>query len=609
MKKRSVKNMKNQSITQGLWIYILALVLILIGGLVPPSAWAQGSGWDQWDGRDPRRNSSLPGEALLTPEEKRIKIKAFPFLKEAIRFRLNQSFFNIGTEAFEEILKSMGVLDPKSKTLKFMVANVDPRNQKPVKDTSWIQYKYLKSKVQLRRSGLSISLDTQVVDAIIQKPKWNATAWGGGIASKCLIRMRGKLQLVVDAHIDENKEVVVSIPKMNNQSFQMAARGCDSGVGETLTSWAVNQFGPGQLQSGLQEVFNQILNSEEGTASFGVADLGKEINEKGIFVNAPSIFKASQQVKNNFRVELGVAGTLSNANGSMNLRIQNPKNEYLNDMGFEWVLSSGFKSLTKNILGIAPDTTKKSYQSGFLGWGVAPFQKSGEKVNFDAAVSVSEAYVGALFSALFNSGFFNWQVANEAATREYKISPLELKALFEEKLSNGQILNEENHEKSRLEMQMLAPPSLGLQTDQTIVATVPRFRLAYLARIKGVPQDEVLLDFESKFRLKAKLVFTEDAKFKIDFSENPVVDFQLLNRQKVAAAVTDAQLFDALNKEVMRVLSSVEVDIPLLKGRKLEITYLGIDGSEKSGKSLSVYLKVSSLKDIGEGGVATKPLD
>lgn len=586
------------------WVTRIALVIPLLAMLMGSPAFADNAPtWEGWKGGDWRADENHTDERPLTDAQKQAKVNRFPFVKDAIRFRLNQSFFDLGTEAFEEIMRTMGILDPKTRTLSFSITNIDPKTQKPVKDFSWIQYKYLKSKVRLRNAGFSILLDTQVLDAIIYKESWNSKAWGGKVLKKCKIRMRGKLQLQIDSQIQDGRDISVTVSKMVNDNFHMASRGCDSGMGESLTEWGVSQFGPGKLQSGLQDVFKELLNAKDLTASFATADFGKEMEEKGIYVNRPSL--SSEKLKTNkqrFKVEMGIGGALSNSNGRVSLRINNPHSQHLNAMGLEWTLSSGFEALTKNIHGYTAPKTKKSSASSFSGWGVAPFKKSGERVSFDAAVAISEEYMGSLFNSLFDSGFFNWQVSNQAEGREYKINPIELNHLFAATLPNGQQLSVDNHEESRLEMRVIQPPLLGLEDDQTVVLTIPRFRLSFHAQIAGLNEEHSLLDFESQFRLKAKIVFTDDAQFKVEFDENPIADFKVLDRKQVAESVQDEHLYNTLNHEVSRILSGIAIDIPLLKGRKLDLQHLGIDGNAKQGKFLSVYLKVSNHAGAGQGG-------
>lgn len=591
MKKGSVNG---RNIGRGILVYLIALALLCLGMLSGPSANAQA--WDSWNGRDPRAKGGLVNDDTLSPEEKREKIRKFSFVRDAIRFRLNQSFFDMGTDSFEEILRSVGLLDIQTRTLRWAVPNVDPRTQKAIKDTSWLNYKYFRSNIKLRNGGILIKLDTEIVDGIIYKKSWNTNSWGGEVSEKCLIRMRGKIQMFIDAKVEDNRRVTISIPQMSNAGFQMQSRGCDQGMGQMFTEWAVGQFGPGRLQEGLQTAFDELFNAEEGAGSFAMADLAKELNAKGIFVNAKALTKLNDEgAKSNFKTELGFLGHFSNSNGNLNLKIHNPKNDYVDAMGFEWAIDSGFEARSKNVLGLTPVAPLKAAKIPFHGWGVAPMQKTGEAVDFDAAASISEAYVGSLFNALFNSGFFNWQVQDRAEKRAYSINPLNLKPLFAEKLPNGDTLTEANYQDARLEMNMLAPPTLGLQNDQTVVLTIPRFHLAYNANVKGIQDEVKLLSFESKFRLKAKLNFTADAKFRFDFSEQPVVDFAVLERDHVAPHVTDDQLYAALNAEVARILANVEVELPLLKGRALDVTYLGIDGSPEAGKYLSVYLKVSKI--------------
>lgn len=563
--------------------------------------------WDRWNGVDWRSVEHMSNERPLTDSEKQAKIKRFPFVKDAIRLRLNQSFFDLGTEALEEILKTAGILEPETRTLAFSGTNIDLKSQKPMKNFSWLQYKYLKSKIRLRNNAFSVFLDTQIVDAIIYKDSWNITDWNGRVVQKCRIRMQGKLQMQVDSTIENGRDVRVVVSRMTTQGFRMAGRGCNNGIGQSLTEWGISSFGPGQLQSNLQEVFSKLLNSDEVTASFAIADFGKAMEEKGIYVNRPSL--SSEKLKTNrsrFKVEVGIAGAFSNSKGRVSLRVGNPYSKFVNSTGLEWTLSSGFQALSKNIHGLKAPATKKHYGNQFSGWGVAPFNKTGQRISFDAAVAVSEEYMGSLFNSLFDSGFFNWQVSNEAEGREYSIDPMSLRHLFELKLPNGQQLSTQNHNESRLEMAMLQTPGLGLQDDHTIVLTVPRFRLAYHAQIAGLDKEHSLLDFEAQFRLKARLVFTEDAQFKVDFDDHPIHDFKVLDRSRVAERVKDEHLFETLNAEVSRILSDVAVDIPLLKGRKLDLQYIGIDGNAQQGKFLSVYLKVSHLP--GQGGGASSPM-
>lgn len=591
LQKRSVNG---RNIGQGIMVYLIALALLCLGMFSGPAANAQS--WDDWNGRDPRAKGAVVNDDSLSPEEKREKIRKFSFVRDAIRFRLNQSFFDLGTDSFEDILRSVGLVDVATKTLRWSVSNVDPRTQKPIKDMSWLNYKYFRSNIKLRNGGLLIKLDTEIVDGIIYKKSWNTNTWGGSVSEKCLIRMRGRIQMFIDARVEDNRRVSITIPQMNNAGFQMKSHGCDGGMGQMFTEWAVGQFGPGKLQEGLQTAFDELFNAEEGAGSFATADLARELNEKGIFVNAKALKKLYDDgAKSNFKTELGILGHFSNSNGNLNLKIHNPKNDYVNAMGFEWAIDSGFEARSKNVLGLTPIPAVKAVKPPFHGWGVAPMQKTGAAVEFDAAASISEAYVGSLFNALFNSGFFNWQVQDKAEKRSYSISPLNLKALFAEKLPNGDALTEANYQDARLEMNVLSPPTLGLQNDQTVVLTIPRFFLSYNVNVKGITDEVKLLSFESKFRLKAKLQFTADAKFRFDFSEQPVVDFAVLERDGVAPNVTDEQLYAALNAEVARILANVEVELPLLKGRALDVTYLGIDGTPESGKYLSVYLKVSKI--------------
>jgi hypothetical protein len=151
---------------------------------------------------------------------------------------------------------------------------------------------------------------------------------------------------------------------------------------------------------------------------------------------------------------------------------------------------------------------------------------------------------------------------------------------------------------------VLQPPLLGLEDDQTVVLTIPRFRLSYHAHVAGLKDEHGLLDFESQFRLRAKIVFTDDAQFKVEFDEKPITDFKVLERTRVGESVQDEHLYNTLNTEVSRVLSGVAIDIPLLRGRKLDLQHLGIDGNEKHGKFLSVYLKVSNHASGGHLGNA-----
>jgi hypothetical protein len=351
---------------------------------------------------------------------------------------------------------------------------------------------------------------------------------------------------------------------------------------------------PNKIKSAVEKGFNKVANDEElkFVAASGIED---GLKKAKVFMNAPS--KGPLNPKKNtskFEVNFGILGYLSNAKErGERISIENPRRKHLNQMGLEWSFDAGIAAESKNIYNPTFKARISQARAPFPDWGLAPFKRSGKAVDFDAALMIRTGFLKSMFETLYQAGFFNLQVQDSLIDKALvEIDPNRWATALRVVLPDGTPLTKENYADSRLDLRIVAPPTLSVRNEKEFQLLIPEFFLALYAKAKGSQKEFEVVRFRAKFNLVTQVGMDDKGRLSFRFQNKPIQDFEILSRDGVDTKVGNEVLEEEMNAAMMGLLNQANIEIPFLKGKKVEIKSLGIDGAKGGDQALSIYLKI-----------------
>jgi hypothetical protein len=497
----------------------------------------------------------------------------FPFQSQAVQFRLNQGFFQAGGDLLEDILKAANIADKNN-----MIKIVDTKTKR----ASFLKYNKLKSNIRLQEGQLVSQFYLDIAQSQFFAEK---------ISEDCKVNLVGQLQFEIVMSVTARNSTSVEVPeeKFIKDKLNVEASGCGF-----IMNGLVKSMLPGYLQSSIQEALVKVANDEE-LKSVTSADIDQAFKKSNVILNAPSQGPLDLKKKNGqVEVDIGVLGYLSNAKGhDERLSISNPRLAHLNRIGMEWSLDAGFKARSKNIY-------NSNYTSSFVesggelpSWGLQPFTKTGQALDFDAGFRLRTSFLKTLFETMYEAGFFNIQLQDSLIDKEdAAISPLVWTEKLKVSMPNGEIVNKDNYVDSRVEIKFAAPPVLRVKDDKEFQLSVSDFFVTLFVKTKSSKQEAEALKIQAKFNLQTLIELGKNAQLGFKFNSRPVSDFKVLSRSGVGQSISNDQIEEQMNASVSALLAKSSVEIPFLKGRKIEIKSLGIEGRSAKAQALSMYLKM-----------------
>ena len=292
---------------------------------------------------------------------------------------------------------------------------------------------------------------------------------------------------------------------------------------------------------------------------------------------------------------MGIRGSLAGTSDiHEHLQVSYSNEKYLQGFGLEWALDSGVKAMTQNIYDTQYTAKMAKGGSNWPEWGLAPYEKTGQPISFDAGIMLRASFLQSLFKSLYQAGFFNLQLQDSLMDhKKISLHPGAWSELFKIKLPNGIKLSNKNYEDMRMEISVAEAPDVAIRDGKSLDLQIPDIIMKISAKAKGVPQEFEVLQMRAKFHVVTTPELDEDAHLRLRFNEKPIESFQIISRNGVGPEVTNAQIETRMNEAVVALLTQTKVEIPFLKGHKITIPYMGIDGDrDHNDQALAVYLKI-----------------
>ena len=495
----------------------------------------------------------------------------FPFQEQAFRLRLQPGFFKVNGDIFEDILKSTGMVDANN-TIKLVIAG------KP----NFLRFKNLRTRLQMSENQLSATISLDILKARFYTEKIEG----------CSITLEGPMSFTTTLNMQEDGRVKADVPADDYHADQVTVEKENCGfMGLLFGAETVRNM----MKDTLQEQLGKVINKEEFKY---IADphIDELLAKSRIYLNLPSKTPLNtQKAKSQFLMGMGIRGALAGTNDlHEHLQVVYSREKYLQGFGLEWALDSGVKAMTQKIYD--PHYTAKLTKGGsdWPEWGLAPFQKTGEPIAFDAGIMLRASFLQSLFKSLYQAGFFNLQLQDSLMDhKKMSLHPGAWSELFKIKLPNGIKLNNANYEDMRLEISVVEAPDVAIRDGKSLDLQIPEIKMKVSAKAKGIAQEFDVLQMRAKFHIVTTPEMDEDAHLRLRFNERPIESFQILSRNGVGPEVTNAQIEARMNEAVVELLKQTKVEIPFLKGHKIIIPYMGIDGDEAhNDQALAVYLKI-----------------
>ncbi|MFN7729482.1 MAG: hypothetical protein ACK5P7_10035 [Bdellovibrio sp.] len=499
----------------------------------------------------------------------------FRFSPQAFQFRFNQSFFKTSGELFEDILKASGIADKNNVIT--IASDSDPSAHR-------LQYRKIKTNIRLENNRMISLLNIDIADS-----NFSLTS----VSSSCQLLLSGPLSFEAILSVTDKGSVEVEVPEatFKAENLQIKSTGCG------FAGWILPNLVRSKLQSSLEELIGKVANEQELKAvePTNIDDL---LRKARVAVNTLSKGPLDDRRSrlSDFNVDVGIRGYLSNAReGFERISIRNPRKNYLNQIGLQWTLDAGFEARSQNIFDLKYEApTRNTAPKAFPAWGLGPYKKTGNSpLDFDAGLMIRTSFLKTMFEKLYEAGFFNLQIQDSQINKNFL--PIRISSWCEDLklvLPNGRQISPDNYADSRLALRLLKAPVLNSTSDQSLELSVPELEFAYFASTKGDPREYEIVRVRARFNLKAMIGLDEDAHLSIKFGENPLNDFQILARAGIDPSVPDHEIRDVLNKSINGLLDSSGTEIPFLKGRKIDIRSLGVEGAGTMTEALSIYLKI-----------------
>lgn len=495
----------------------------------------------------------------------------FPFQEQSFRVRFQNGFFKVGSNLFEDIMRSAKLIDD-SNTI---------RVRDRYGNLNFVQYNDLKTSLKMEENRLIAAVKIDISNARFyskENPSCSVTMYGPlAFATVMDLTQQGRISVDIPAHLFEGRNLQVE--KHNCGILADLFAGPD-----TIRN---------MLKDGLKAQFGEMLNKQE-FKMVKESNMDAALRQARVFLNIPSDTSLNKQTESNFQVAVGVRGSLAGANDPREgLRVIAANSPYLSGLGLEWSLDTGIEARSQNIYDREFDAEKPANRESWPEWGRSAYAKTGKPVNFDAAVMLRGSFLRSLFTSLYQAGFFNLQIQDSLVDKSaLKLNPAAWNELFQITLPNGQRLTKANYKDLRFETIMASAPNVRIRDSKAIELVIPDLTVKVNAQAKNSNMFEVL-QFKARFHLLAIPEMNEDGELTLNVNESPIEDFQIISRSGVGKNISNADIEKRLDQTVIAVLSKAKIEIPLLKGRKITIPYMGIDGDRNNGsEALAIYLKV-----------------
>ena len=497
----------------------------------------------------------------------------FPFQDQSFRIRLQPGFFKINSDLFEDILKASGMVDA-SNTIKM----VDDSG-----NTDFLRYKNLRTRLKMADHRLSATIMVDVVNAQFHPKEIEG----------CIISLQGPILFTTVLDILPNGQIDIDVPTDTYHAEQLETSKTNCGFKGFLFASATKIRET--IKDSLKEKLGKVVSDSEFKY---VADtkIDELLAQSRVYLNLPSrVPLDAKKTKSQFGMDLGIRGALAGTrNARERLKIVRSTEDYLSGFGLEWAFDSGVKAMTQNIFDRHYVSRVPRGGEAWPDWGQAPFQAIGRPIDFDAGVMLRATFLKSMFRALYQAGFFNIQLQDSLLDQKnLSIHPYAWKDLFKMTLPDGRPLTKENYQDMRLEINMNQAPDVAIRDSKSLDMEVPSITLKIFVKAADVPKEFEVLQMRAKFHLVTTPQMDENARLRLKFNETPIENFELISRKGVSPEITDAQIQNRLNDAVVQILNQATIELPFLKGHKVVIPYMGIDGDALSdNQALAIYLKV-----------------
>jgi hypothetical protein len=497
----------------------------------------------------------------------------FPFQDQSFRIRLQPGFFKINGDMFEDILKASGMVD-SSNTIKM----IDDQGH-----TDFLRYRNLKTRLKMSDHRLSATIMVDIVNAefFTKEIEGCSITLQGPILFTTVLDILPSGQIMVDVPADSYHAEKVETGK-NNCGFKGFLFASADRIRATLKQELINRLG-------------KVVSNNE-FKYVGDTKIDELLAQSRVFLNLPSRAPLDpKKTKSQFAMDLGIRGALAGTrNARERLKVVRSTESYLQGFGLEWAFDSGVQAMTQNIFDRHYISRAPHGGEAWPEWGQAPFQAVGHPIDFDAGVMLRASFLKSMFRALYQAGFFNIQLQDSLLDeKNLSIHPLDWDELFKMTLPDGTPLTADNYQDMRLEINMNQPPDVAIRDAKSLDMEVPSITLKIFVQAEGAPKEFPVLEMRAKFHLVTTPQMDENARLRLKFNDTPIESFEIISRKGVSPEVTDAQIQARLNDAVVQILNQATIELPFLKGHKVVIPYMGIDGDPKSdNQALAIYLKV-----------------
>lgn len=518
-------------------------------------------------------HAALAASTAATPVAK--TAASFPFQPQTLRLRFQPNFFKVGSDLFESIMHSSGIVD-STNTIRFKDAGGN---------SNYVHYSNLKTTLSMANNQLTAGIKIDIADGMLYSQDIKG----------CAVTLKGSLSFATVMNIDPGSgKISVDIPQQAYDASKLNTAQQNCGLMGYL--FGTPDYIRSQLQAGLKTNLGEALNTQDFKM---ITDpkIDSSLSTARVFMNVPTTTQLSATTKSNFGMAVGVHGSLSGqtSSGANNegLKVINANTNYLSGLGLEWTLDTGLKALTKNIFDPNFKATHTPSGVAWPTWGQAAYEDLGKKVDFDAGLMIRGSFLKSLFTDLYRAGFFNLQIQDSLLNKNiFALNPISWKELLDIKTPNGQPLDQSNYRDMRIEISMGSAPDVSIVNSSSIDLIVPDLTMKLSAQTNTSGLFEVLT-FKARFHIVTTPQLDEDGKLILAFNDTPIEDFQVISRGAVGQSITDEEIKDRLNQTVVAILKQAKVEIPLMKNHKITIPYMGIDGDANDGsEALAVYMKL-----------------
>lgn len=508
----------------------------------------------------------------------------FPFFERPIRFRFHQGFFQHAGDVVENLLKTAKIIESiPGQPVKGILKIPTDSGQ-----THVIYYNSLKPSFSIQNNKLITRIQVDIEKSIIYaQPNDN-----------CYVDLNGKLSFQVETILNNSGKAQVSLNQglYNDSGISYVTQNCSF-----FMKMGISAMIKDKLETGIKDGFNEVFNNQE-LKYIDQVNFGKKLLERNIIVNQPlrnTYYTKSElhSLPSQLKMELGFLGYLSNNKMDKMIQIQNPQNQYVNQVGLDWAFSAGFRALSRNIEDPNFSPLMQKDGSPFPLWGETPAQQLGAPLSFDAGIMIKESFLKNLFATLYQAGFFNLQVQESLIlSPEWSINPLQRTDLFHVVLPNGEMLNKANYQDSRLTVSFSDPPHIEFK-ENSLRLEISRLRMKYSVKTQA-GEELPIVDFIARLSVTAAIELEKNGNISLSFNDKPVQNFMVLERSGVAKDLSNSDIHQILNTDISQILKGFNLELPLVAGKKAKLKFLGISETPSAqtntiDKALSIYLDIA----------------